>query len=39
MTPESLNRDNSKWPEVKIIFIIDHGVQQGKGAYKQFKTF
>jgi hypothetical protein len=23
MAPETLNRNNSKWPEVKIIFIID----------------
>ncbi len=23
MTPESLNRNNSKWPEVIILFILD----------------
>jgi hypothetical protein len=27
MTPKTLNRYNSKWPEVKVFFILDYSSQ------------
>jgi hypothetical protein len=39
MTPKTLNRNNSKWPEVKIFIIIDlfftkcARIKSGEGFY------